>query len=113
LASAEFVRKEAAHVRSETDQLEKLFDSPMYFFLRDALVGLDRFADDLSDTHARAKGAVGVLKHHLDLAPVVHQVLAGETHYIAAFELDGARRWLFGGEDKFGGGGLSAAGLPH
>src|SRR5262245_50971080 len=85
----------------------------MYFSLRDALVGLDWFADDLSDTHAGAKGAVGVLKHHLDLPPVIHQVFVSEIHDVTPLELDGARCGLFGGEDEFGGSGLAAAGLSH
>src|SRR5262249_58167995 len=55
LAAAELMGKEASHVRSETDQLQQLPDPCTYFFLRDALVGFDRFADDLSDTHAGAK----------------------------------------------------------
>src|SRR5262245_32062968 len=72
LASSELMRKEPNHVRSETDQLQQFPNPRAYFFLRDPLVGLDRFADDLSDTHAGAKRAVGILKHYLDLAPVVH-----------------------------------------
>src|SRR5262245_10401336 len=104
--------EEADHVSSEADQLQKFPDSCAYFFRRDTLVSLDRFADDLSNTHARAQRAVGVLKHHLDLAPVVHQFLVREVHDVTALELDRARTGLFGGEDKFGGGGLAAAGLP-
>src|SRR5262249_45012763 len=113
LAAAKLMGKKRGHVSSETDQLQKLPDSCTYFFLRDKIVGLDRFADDLSDTHARAEGAVGVLKHHLNLAPVVHQVLVSEIHDVTALELDDARCGLFGGEDEFGGGGLAAAGLSH
>src|SRR5262249_35431811 len=66
LAAAELMGKEASHVRSETDQLQQLPDPCTYFFLRDALVGFDRFADDLSDTHAGAKCAVWIWRPYLD-----------------------------------------------
>src|SRR5262244_162783 len=58
LAAAELMGKEASHVRPETDQLQQLPDPCKYFFLRDALVGLDRLADDLTNTHAGAERAV-------------------------------------------------------
>src|SRR5262245_48765484 len=105
--------KETGHVSSETNQLQKLPDPCTYFFLRDALVGLDRLPDDLADAHAGAERAVGILKHHLDLAPVVHQVLVGEADDVTPLKLDRACRRLFGGEDELGGGGLAAAGFPH
>ena len=76
-------------------------------------MGLDGLADDVPHTHTRTEGTVGVLEHHLHLAPVVHQPLAIELRDVAPRKRDGASGGFLGGQDELRGGGLAAAGFPH
>src|SRR6267142_1691118 len=74
---------------------------------------LDRLADNVPHVHTRTQGAVGILEHHLDLAPVVHQPLAIELRQIASGKRNGASGGFLGGQDELRSGRLAAARLPY
>src|SRR5712691_10115712 len=76
-------------------------------------MGLDGLADNVPYVHARTQGAIGVLKYHLDLTPVVHQPLAIELRQVTSGKRNGASRRLLRSQDEFRCGGLAAARLPH
>src|SRR5262249_32687231 len=54
-----------------------------------------------------------MLKHYLDLAPIVHKSLAIELRQVASGKRNGACSGLLGGQDELRGRRLAAAGLPH
>ena len=72
---------------------------------------LQGFSNNVTNAHARAKGAVGILEHHLHLPAVVQQLGSVQGGKVATVKGDGASGRLFLQQDKPGRGGLAAPGL--
>jgi hypothetical protein len=63
-------------------------------------VGLDGLADDVPHAHARTERTIGILKYHLDLAPVIHQLPVTQSDNVTSLKGDGASGGLLGSQNE-------------
>src|SRR5712671_3082024 len=111
LATGEFVREAVERFGPETDLESELAHPPVErASARDAVID-QRLADDVADSEARVEGGVGVLEHHLELAPVGPHLAARQSVDAVALDADLALCRLEQFEDGLARGRLAAAAL--
>jgi hypothetical protein len=76
-------------------------------------MNLKRLPNDLSHSEARVEGTEGILKDHLELAPVLAQHAPLETGDIGPVEVDGTRGDRPQAEDRTAQSGLAATALTE
>src|SRR5262245_22699882 len=100
------------HIREETYLPQQRLDTLRLFFFRgNEAIDAERFADDLTDRHARIERRIGILKDDLNPPPQFAHSLRGAMGDVRAAKSDRPCRRLLQLENGAADGGLAAPGF--